>query len=142
MGIIRERSERLLSTYPGVSRESLIDIYTGPNDTVVKLSKRQTEVTGRTRKHECQTPSKSVKLLLSRLQCGSRYLTWQLESRLDGNDEANSKERFETCLASWVLMDQALRDVYGYEGCIFGPGEICPSEAPTRCQACNGEYQC
>ena len=139
MGILRERSERLLNTHTGVSRGSLSNIYTPDDDTVVKLSKCQAPGTAQARKQGRQTASKPVKLLLPRLQFGSRWLTSQHEARLAGKAEGKSNERFSTCLESWELMERTLRNVYGYEGCIFGPGDTCPTASRTRCEACTGD---
>ena len=33
--------------------------------------------------------------------------------------------------AKWLL-----REVFGFEGCIFGPDKTCPPDAPTLCEAC------
>ena len=136
MGTIRERSERLLHTYPGVSRGSLSNTNTPNDDTVVKLSKRQTPVTGQIQKSECQTPSKGVKVLLSRLQAGCDWLTWHHKAYLADNPNAADDKRFSLGLEAWDLMERTLRSVFGYEGCIFGPGKACPADSPTRCDAC------
>ena len=139
MGNLRERSERLLDKHAGVSRGSLSRIYNPDDETVVKVSERQTLGTDQIRKFGRQTASKTVKLLLSRIQSGSRWLTWQDEARLAGNTGVGWGDRFSTCLESWHLMEGTLRNVYGYEGCIFGPVETCPPECPIRCEACQGE---
>ena len=139
MGKIRERSERLLDTYPGVSRWSLSEIYTPFNESMVKVSRCQTPGTSQIQISRCQRGSNSVKLLLPRLQFGSRWLTSQHEARLAGNAEGKNNERFSTCLESWELMERTLRNVYGYEGCIFGPGDTCPTASRTRCEACTGD---
>ena len=48
------------------------------------------------------------------------------------------RQRFSACLKGWDLMERTLRQVYGYEGCIFGPDESCPAQGPTHCDACVG----
>ena len=139
MGILRERSERLLRTHPGVSRGSPLITDIPYDETMVKLSKCQTLGTTQIRKEGRQTPSKAVKLLLSRLRSGSQWLTWQDEARLAGNAGDGRDHRFNTCLEGWELMERTLRNSFAYEGCIFGPGETCPPDGPTRCEACRGD---
>jgi diadenosine tetraphosphatase ApaH/serine/threonine PP2A family protein phosphatase len=74
--------------------------------------------------------------LLSRLQAGSRWLTAQHQAWLDSKPDAASDQRFSVALAAWSEMERSLRMVFGYEGCVFGPDQRCPKDAPVICDAC------
>ena len=74
--------------------------------------------------------------LLSRLQAGTHWLTVQHQAWLDNKPLAANDERFSKALASWSEMERSLRVVYGYEGCVMGPGQRCPGDAPVICDAC------
>ena len=76
--------------------------------------------------------------LLSRLQAGSRWLTAQHQAWLDKKQGAASDERFSVALDAWAEMERSLRLVYDYQGCIFGPDQRCPEDAPVRCDGCLG----
>jgi hypothetical protein len=73
--------------------------------------------------------------LLARLQAGSRWLTDQHLAWVEGKGAA-SDERFSAALEAWDLMERLLREVYGYDGCIFGPDRRCPDDAPVICDFC------
>ena len=46
------------------------------------------------------------------------------------------EERFLDALDFWDRMDQMLRGVYSFEGCVMGPGQRCPDESPVSCRGC------
>jgi hypothetical protein len=81
-------------------------------------------------------PNEVTDYLLSRLQAGSQWLTTQHQTWLEGKPGTASHERFSVALAAWTEMEQSLRQVFGYEGCIFGPGGQCTDDAPAICDAC------
>jgi hypothetical protein len=74
--------------------------------------------------------------LLSRLRAGSQWLTAQHQAWLDSKPDAASDERFSVALAAWGEMERSLRLVFGYEGCVFGPDQRCPYDAPVICDSC------
>jgi hypothetical protein len=76
--------------------------------------------------------------LPSRLQAGSNWLTVQHQAWLEG--EGVSDERFSAALAAWDSLERTLRQVYGYDGCIFGPDRRCPDDTPTTCDCCRAGY--
>jgi hypothetical protein len=78
-------------------------------------------------------PNEVTDHLLSRLQSGSHWLTAQPQAWLEGRPDAASDERFSVALAAWTEMERSLRLVFGYEGCVFGPDQRCPDEAPVVC---------
>ena len=75
-------------------------------------------------------------LLLQRLMAGVRWMDAQHQAWIDGKPDAATDERFSTALEGWDFLERKLRHEYGYEGCIFGPGQHCPEDAPVRCDAC------
>jgi hypothetical protein len=77
--------------------------------------------------------------LLSRLQAGSRWLTTQHEAWLEGKGNAASDERFSATLVAWDGLERVLRQVYGYDGCIFGPDRRRPGEAAVVCDFCTSK---
>ena len=79
--------------------------------------------------------------LLSRLQAGSRWLTAQHQAWLDDKEDAASDERVSVALDGWDEMERSLRLVYDYEGCVFGPDQRCPEDAPVTCDFCVGVKQ-
>ena len=81
-------------------------------------------------------PNAESDKLLSRLRAGTEWLTAQHKSWLDGNPYAESDERFSAAVEGWDLLERKLRQEFGYEGCIFGPDQRCPEDAPVRCDAC------
>jgi hypothetical protein len=81
-------------------------------------------------------PNEVTDKLLSRLQAGSQWLTAQHQAWLDDRPEAANDERFSVALAAWSEMERSLRLVFRYEGCVFGPDQRCPDDAPIRCDAC------
>jgi hypothetical protein len=74
--------------------------------------------------------------LLSRLQAGSQLLASQHDAWLEGKEDAASDERFSAALAAWDQMERLLRQVFGYEGCVFGPDRRCPEGATVVCGYC------
>jgi hypothetical protein len=72
--------------------------------------------------------------LLSRLQAGSKWLTAQHKAWLEG--QGVSDERFSAALEAWDSLERILRQVFGYDGCIFGPDRRCPGEAHAICDFC------
>ena len=140
MSSLRERMERTLHT-PTYSSEDTsqaqyerdtpsVDVNTSQR---VKVSKPRYKPVTKTNR---QGLSKSVKEFRDRLQAGSRWLTWHHQARLDDNPRAESDDRFIAALDLWSAMEGNLRELFGYEGCIFGPGESCPEDTPVTCDAC------
>jgi hypothetical protein len=81
-------------------------------------------------------PNDLTNHLLSRLQSGSHWLTAQHQAWLEGKPDAANDERFSVALAAWTEMERSLRQVFGYEGCICGPDQRCPEDAPVTCNFC------
>jgi hypothetical protein len=75
--------------------------------------------------------------LLGRLQAGQRWLTEQYGRWLDGGSDAASDEEFSKALGGWDALEKGLRGL-GYLGCVCGPGQHCPEDAPVRCDSCVG----
>ena len=73
---------------------------------------------------------------LSRLRGGSEWLTASHLAWVGGKPNAATDERVSTALAAWDELERDLRSAFGYEGCIFGPGERCPKDAPVSCDSC------
>ena len=74
--------------------------------------------------------------ILSRLKAGSQ---WLMEAHLSWvSEEPNSPadEKFSIALAAWDLLERKLRTECRYEGCVYGPGQRCPTDAPVMCDAC------
>ena len=65
-------------------------------------------------------------------------LTPSTRPGLDDKKDAASDERFSVALAAWAEMEQSLRAVYGYEGCIQGPDQQCPQDVLVTCDLCVG----
>jgi hypothetical protein len=135
MSTLRERAEALLYVYG--EHSSQIEIDPTNDETVSTTSTCQQLATSQARKYGCQQPSTTVNKLLSRLQAGSRWIGWI--PWLEGDVEFDNDQRFIKILELWISMEQMVRQVFGYEGCIFGPGETCPEESPVRCDACVGD---
>lgn len=74
--------------------------------------------------------------LLVRLQAGSKWLISQHQQFRSGATTAVSDERFAASLDLFWAEEQTLRRIYGFEGCVFGPGEACPKDAPIPCEGC------
>jgi hypothetical protein len=84
------------------------------------------------------SPSQGIVLnnLLSRLQGGSEWFTAQHEAWLAGQPDAASDERFSSGVVAWASLEQTLRQVFGYQGCVFGPDRKCPGGATVVCDYC------
>jgi hypothetical protein len=68
--------------------------------------------------------------VLNRLQKGSGWLQQQAQHNRDDNNLF--MERFHT----WAGLEEVLRAVHGYVGCIFGEGKRCPEDSPVTCSSC------
>ena len=75
-------------------------------------------------------------LLLQRLMAGIRWMEHQHRAWLNGQPGAETDKRFSVVLEGWDLLEKKLRQEYGYEGCVLGPDQRCPEEAPVRCDSC------
>ena len=73
---------------------------------------------------------------IQRLVGGSRWLTEQHTLWLNDDPAAVGDERFYHALDGWERLEDQLRDIQGFQGCVFGPGEHCPQEAVVNCAAC------
>ena len=150
MSDLTKRMQDLLSRsryVPQRSESLYIEDTSISDDTHVNLSTYQPSSTTQIQKSDCQ-PSSTLSTfkpdalsdhLLTRLQAGSDWLTIHHQAWLNGNPNAADDERFSKSLAAWGEMERSLRLVYGYEGCIFGPDQRCPEDAPVRCDFCIGE---
>ena len=85
-----------------------------------------------------QTKGKRRKLAQA-AENSSQWLTAQHQAWLDDKKDAASGERFSVALDGWAEMERSLRLVYNYEGCIFGPDQRCPEDAPVTCDGCRGQ---
>ena len=72
----------------------------------------------------------SLDMVLSRLQKGSEWLTVELLRGSDGT------ELYLGMFTTWAELEEVLRGIYGFVGCIFGAGHSCPEDAPVTCSAC------
>ena len=73
---------------------------------------------------------------LLRLLAGSRWISAAHNAWVEGKPDAPTDERFSTALAAWDLLERKLRNEFGYEGCVYGPSQQCPKDAPVMCDAC------
>jgi hypothetical protein len=74
------------------------------------------------------------------LQAGSAWLTEAHLAWLDEKTGTANDEKFSVALAAWTEMEQVLRSVFNFEGCIHGPDRHCPDAAPVRCDFCKEVY--
>ena len=74
--------------------------------------------------------------LLVRLEAGSRWLAAQHQLWLADDPSAADDANFSEELAAWDSLERILRQVYHYQGCIFGPGQACPEDACAWCDPC------
>jgi len=81
--------------------------------------------------------SESALLLMERLRKGGQWLTEQHCRWLREDPIASADDKFGHALASWTELEQVFRCT-GYEGCIFGPDQRCPEDAPLTCDCCVG----
>ena len=77
----------------------------------------------------------SVKGLLTRLCKGHHWLA-ETHLRLLEEREVyeGMEDRFLVDLDLWDGMDNMLRELHTFEGCVMGPGHHCPTDSPVRCQ--------
>ncbi len=68
--------------------------------------------------------------VLQQLREGSQWLREEMQRGTD--DTELFLERFTT----WAELEEVLRAVHGFAGCIYGTGESCPEDAPVTCSAC------
>ena len=71
--------------------------------------------------------------LLKRLQDGSRWLQEELRY---GRDDA---DLYFYLLYTWAEIEEVVRAIHGYVGCVLGAGQSCPEAAPVTCSACTRE---
>jgi hypothetical protein len=83
-------------------------------------------------------PTTESETVLSRLRAGTEWLTAQHQAWFVDRPNAESDERFSTALEGWDLLERKLRQEFGYEGCIHGPGQRCPEDVPVVCDFCAG----
>ena len=74
--------------------------------------------------------------ILKRLVDGSRWLTNQHDLYSNDDPVAVNDTEFYKALDGWEKLEQQLRVQDGYQGCIFGLGERCPTEVIINCAAC------
>ena len=83
--------------------------------------------------------------MLYRLRMRQRWLSEQYERYFDRPGEAATHELFSRRMAEWDLLERQLRNHFGYQDCIHGPGsavqtnETTSDKAPVRCIACGEE---
>ena len=99
-----------------------------PPDLLVQVKEHKVEI--------LTTLQRQSDNLLTRLQAGTKWLTHQHEQWLSNAPTAVNDERFSASLNLWWAIEQTVRQVYGYEGCVLGPGEHCPESAPVTCDSC------
>jgi hypothetical protein len=83
--------------------------------------------------------SPAVARILGRLRRGLAWLT-ETDAGLAVEDRPDPglTRRFLAALDAWDATENALRELYHYQGCILGPGQSCPDDAPVRCRHCAG----
>lgn len=74
--------------------------------------------------------------ILSQLKAGSRLLTEAHLAWVSEEPNSPADEKFSIALAAWDLLERKLRTEFRYEGCVYGPGQRCPTDAPVMCDAC------
>jgi len=74
--------------------------------------------------------------LVQRLRDGQAWLTDQHHLFLADDPCAADGTSFSRALAGWDALEQDLRQKFGFSGCIRGPDQACPGDAPARCSAC------
>ena len=80
-------------------------------------------------------PSPVIKGLARRLRVGQRWLTDQRRLSLGGDPAAASSKKFREALVKWHDLERELRQA-DYAGCIWGPGNSCPSGGFIVCDSC------
>lgn len=79
-----------------------------------------------------------------RLRAGVAWLTTteqklgEMEVRLDIHSEhyKRLREAFLSQLDLWDVAEKQLRALFGYKGCVCGPGKRCPEDSPVTCSYC------
>lgn len=74
--------------------------------------------------------------LVNRLRKGHQWLMTEYQKQMDDAPDAATTGLFGKALATWGELEQTLRVVHSYEGCIFGEGQRCPDNAPMVCDTC------
>lgn len=77
---------------------------------------------------------------LNRLRRGNKWLQEQHRGWLADDPAAANDAEFSHALAGWLDLENILRST-GYQGCIHGPGAICPEDGPVVCDGCLGSSQ-
>lgn len=72
----------------------------------------------------------SLDTVLNRLQRGSEWLKWELLHGRCGT------ELYFGMSTTWAELEEVLRTVHGFVGCIFGADQSCPAGAPVMCSRC------
>lgn len=77
--------------------------------------------------------------LLQRLAVGQEWLldAWRLVRELPG---APQELGLLAGIARWCELEELVRFVYGFEGCVIGDAG-CAADAPVRCRACSAKEQ-
>ena len=76
--------------------------------------------------------------LLERLRIGSDWLR-EVNERLCREEDvvAALGSRYAEALDQWESMERMVRELYGWESCVFGLGNRCPPDAVVACQTCS-----
>ena len=95
-----------------------------------------TAILGRSEENPEALPESAV-LLIERLRNGSQWLAQEHSLWLSEDPIASADDKFSHALASWTELERVFRCT-GYGGCIFGPDQRCPVDAPAKCDGCRG----
>ena len=75
-----------------------------------------------------------AQLLLDQMRKGQSRLLAQHHRWQSGDSTAADDSEFSRMWNGWWELDQRLRTVHGFQGCIYGPARKCPEGFP--CQGC------
>jgi len=81
--------------------------------------------------------SRGLANTLRRLHKGMEWLT-EVDKRLRAIQDRDKRlvARFLEALDLWDNLDKMVRELYHFEGCVLGPGQRCPDDAPVACRYC------
>ena len=74
--------------------------------------------------------------LLVRLRKGAAWLLDHHRLWQDNSPGAAGDALFGKMLHLWADLDEQIRAQYAFKGCVCGPGQKCPEDAPVVCMAC------
>jgi hypothetical protein len=74
--------------------------------------------------------------LLTRLRKGAEWLLDHHRLWQDESPGAAGDALFGKMLHLWADLNEQLRAEYAFKGCVRGPGQRCPDDAPVVCMAC------